>query len=60
MDDKLEKLGMAIDRVDNLAHGLLLDMPAEFHVEQLKKILPEVVEELKKGFTESTGENPWD
>lgn len=60
MADANEKLGQAIDTVDNLAHALLLGMSAQFHVDQLKVALPEVVELLKKGFVAVTGENPWE
>ena len=60
MDEKFEKLGQAIDRVNNVAHGLLIPMPADFHVRQLKELLPEIVEELKAAFVEVAGENPWD
>jgi exonuclease V gamma subunit len=55
-----EKLGQAIDRVESLASGLDMPMPAEFHLQQLKKLLPEIVEELKAGFVQTTGENPWE
>ena len=55
-----EKLGQAIDRVDNLAAGLEIPLPASMHVEQLKILLPEIVAELKAGFVEATGENPWE
>ena len=58
-EEAKEKLGQAIDRVDNLAHALLLPMPANMHVESLKAVLPDVVEELKEAYTELTGENPW-
>jgi hypothetical protein len=51
---------MAIDRVDNLIGSLELPIPPSMHVEQLKKILPEVVAELKDGFVGVTGENPWE
>lgn len=54
-----EKLGQAIDRLENLQFALDMPLPAEMHVEQLKKILPELVSELKEGFQEATGENPW-
>lgn len=60
MNDKLENLGQAIDRLDSLAHGLQLPLAPQMHVDQLKELLPEVVAELKKGFVEATGENPWD
>jgi hypothetical protein len=55
-----DKLGSAIDRLDNCAHALLLKMPDNFHVKQLSVLLPEVVKELKAGFVEATGENPWE
>jgi len=60
MNDKYENLGQLIDDIDSLAHGLSLPMSADFHVQQLKIILPEKVEEFKKIFVEITGENPWE
>lgn len=59
LEQEREALGQAIDRVDSLAHGLELPLPAEFHVKQLKTLLPEIVEELKAGFVMVTSENPW-
>jgi hypothetical protein len=59
MDNASEKLGQAIDRVDNMANALNIPMPAEFHIEQFKSTLPEIVAELKSAFAELTGENPW-
>lgn len=55
-----EDLGRAIDRLDNLAHALVLPLSPAMHVEQLREALPEVVAELKKQFALVTGENPWD
>jgi len=55
-----EKLGLAIDRVDNMLASLFLPLPTEMHVEQFRKTLPEIVAELKAGFVEATGENPWE
>lgn len=60
MEEAKELLGQAIDRVDSLAGGLNFPLPGDFHVRQLKQILPEVVEELKSGFVAVTGENPWE
>lgn len=60
MEDKFEKLGQLIDSIESLACGLDIPMSADFHVEQLKKILPEKVEKLKEVFVEITGENPWE
>ena len=55
----IEVLGQQIDTLDNLAHALLMPLPAQIHVDMLRKSLPEAVAELKRGFTEVTGENPW-
>lgn len=60
MEDKLEKLGLLIDSLDNLAHALKLALPPQVHVEQIGVALPEKVKELKEVFVEITGENPWD
>lgn len=59
MEDKYERLGKLIDRLDSLAHALKMPLPAEMHVEGLKKPLPEIVAELKESFVEITGDNPW-
>lgn len=55
-----EKLASAIDRLENISAALNIPMPAEFHVKQFKELLPEIITEIKEGFEESTGENPWD
>lgn len=55
-----EDLGVIIDEIDSLACGLNLPMPAQFHVDQLKKILPEKVKKIKDLYVELTGENPWE
>ena len=60
MNDAMEELGQAIDRVDNLDGALQLPMPAQFHVDQLKKLIPECVRDLRAAFVKVTGENPWE
>jgi len=60
MGAKFEKLGKLIDRIESLEAGLSIPMPATFHVEQFKKILPEIVDQLKSFYVESTGDNPWE
>lgn len=55
-----EKLGQAIDRVENMLYALKIPLSAEIHVEQFRKILPEIIQQLKDGFIEATGENPWE
>lgn len=59
LEGERELLGRAIDRVDNLVGALQLPLPDKMHVQQLRVLLPEIVEELKAGFTAVTGENPW-
>jgi hypothetical protein len=58
-DENIEKLGETIDRLDNVTHALNLMMSPQFHVTQLKSLLPEIVAELKKNFALVTGQNPW-
>lgn len=60
MADAKEDLGTTIDRLDSLAHGLLMAMPADFHLKMMKSTLPEVVRDLKKNYVAVTGDNPWD
>lgn len=58
-DEAQENLGQTIDRLDSVAHALNLAMPADFHVRQMKSLLPEIVSDLKKYFAAVTGEDPW-
>jgi hypothetical protein len=55
----MEQIAEQIEKLDNLAHALLLPMPAAFHVEQMKSQLPRVVAALKAAYAEQFGENPW-
>jgi len=57
--ESLGKLAELIDSIENLTYSLNIPMPADFHVVQMKKVLPEKIEELKSVFTEISGENPW-
>lgn len=59
-EEQKEKLGQLIDSIDSLAHGLNIPMPPGFHVEQLKKLLPEKVAAFKEVYQEITNENPWE
>lgn len=60
MDDAKESMGTTIDRLDSLAHGLMMAMPADFHLKMMRSSLPEVVRDLKKHYVAVTGGNPWD
>lgn len=59
MDEKYEKLGQAIDTLENLAFGLKMPILDKMHVQALQDALPDLVERMKEGFIEATGENPW-
>lgn len=60
MDDYKEKLGLAIDRLENCACALAIPMSNDIHVDALKGSLPEIVKELKEAYVGLTNENPWD
>jgi len=55
-----DKIGIATDRIENLVAGLDLPLDPKFHIEQLKKILPEIVTQIREGLVAETGENPWE
>lgn len=42
-----ERVGLALDRLDNLAAALSLPLPASIHVDALRNSLPEVAAELR-------------
>jgi len=60
MTDTFENLGQQIDRLENLSCALQIPLPAELHVEQLRKALPELVSDLKDSFITITNTNPWE
>lgn len=57
--ENAEKLGLLADKIDNLVAGLELPMAPDFHLEQLKQILPDISKGMKEIHIEETGENPW-
>jgi hypothetical protein len=58
-DDQLEELGQIADEIDNLTGAMELGMPAAFHVEQLKKLLPEVSAKIKALVVAIGSDDPW-
>lgn len=56
----IETLGEQVDRLENLSAGLNMPLPPTMHIEQLKKILPEIAEVIKQYYITTTGENPWE
>jgi hypothetical protein len=60
MTNNLDRIACITDDLESLAAGLNIPMSASFHVDQLRKILPENVQELKDAIVDETGENPWE
>lgn len=58
-DDQLDELGQIADEIDNLIGAMELPMPAAFHVEQLKKLLPKVSARIKSLYV-AFGGDPWE
>jgi hypothetical protein len=58
--ENLEKIALLSDKIENLGCGLELPMLPLFHVEQMKKQLPRIAEEIRTIYKEETGENPWE
>jgi hypothetical protein len=59
-EQNFEKIGQAVDRIESLAAGLNIPLSPQMHVEQLKKILPEIAQQIKEGLIAETGQNPWE
>jgi hypothetical protein len=59
-EEQKEQWGQFIDRLENLQYALEMKIPAEMHVKQFRKEMPELVKEQKQLFIEVTGENPWE
>lgn len=58
-EENLEKLGLLKDRIDTLSASLLLSLPDNFHIKQIKGILPELSKEAKDIYTAEGGEDIW-
>lgn len=55
-----DEFAEVIERIDNLRGALEIPMPAEFHVNQMKRELEEVSDKLKRIYVEEEDENPWE
>lgn len=58
--DRYERIGLLADRVSNLLGAMKLPMPPQMHLDQLRKSLPELRDELRQLYADATGENPWE
>ncbi|MEH0154009.1 hypothetical protein V6R21_07655 [Limibacter armeniacum] len=55
-----EELGIITDELESLVHATKLPMPSDFHLEQLKQLLPEKIKAIRDIIVKETGENPWE
>ncbi|MEL5894263.1 hypothetical protein AAE250_12250 [Bacteroides sp. GD17] len=55
-----DEFAEVIEKVDNLLGAMEIPMPAEFHVNQMKRELREVSDKLKQIYVEEEDENPWE
>ena len=49
-EEMIEKIGNAVDRIDNCVAGLDMPLPPKIHMDSLREILPDIANELKDVF----------
>lgn len=54
-ENAIEEIGEIADELDNLYHATMMPMPADFHLKQIKKSLPEKIKRLKKLYKKAGG-----
>lgn len=47
-DDEKMQVAKVIDDLESILAGLNIPLPAPFHIEQIKSLLPEKIDTLKK------------
>jgi len=57
--ENLEKLGLLIDKLDNLMQAAKMPLPAALHLEGLLPALPEIRAEIMEVYTTEGGEDVW-
>lgn len=57
--ESMEKLGAAADELGNLLGAMALPMPAQFHLDQLKRALPGIRDTMRAIYVAQVGEDPW-
>ena len=60
MTENLDRLGEVADDIDNLLGAMALPMPPQFHLDQLRRALPEVRDRIRRIYVAEAGDNPWD
>lgn len=60
MTENLEQIAKTASELESLIGAMEIPMPADFHLLQLKTLLPEKVKAIKQAIINETGENPWE
>lgn len=55
----MELLGIAADSLDSVICLIQLSMPAQFHLDVLKAMLPKLLDDLRTVYVEETSDDPW-
>lgn len=59
-DEQLDKIGTTAERIESMLAATLMPLPADFHLKQIKSISADIAGELKKLYTEISGNDPWE
>ena len=59
MTDELYALEEQADRLDSLVAVLAMPMTPQFHINQIKEILPDISKAIKLFVIQEAGVNPW-
>lgn len=60
MNGIYEDIGIISDELESLQAALDIPMPAEFHIAQIRELLPEKIKALREALVKLSGENPWE
>lgn len=60
IDDQMEIIGQAADRIDNLLSAANMPLPDKTKLDCTLKDIEEISKQLKTVVIEVTGENPWE
>ena len=59
-EEDIEKLGLLIDKLENLIQAMTMPLPDSIHIQGIKPALPEILNEVKAVYLDEGGENWWD
>ena len=59
-EENIEKLGLLIDKLENLIQAMTMPLPGSIHRHGIKPALPEILNEVKAVYLDEGGENWWD